>query len=317
MPARSNDFQRLIFLIQKQLATSPLVSVTESKMLRDPRDGKSREVDVVVEFAQHGAPFVLAIECRDTSRKLTVEHVEQLTKKHEARSDKLIIVSRRGFAKSAAELASLNRVEAVTLEAATEVDWTAYVEKFDDLRLGMFTLHVDNCFIDYRRPADQSALLDLTKDCEFTNARGRASLRQYMNDLVQHDKVRLPVTEAWFSQPSSQRKEAFNFNFEYKPTEPLVIMQNGASFLVVAIRANVSAKVATGRLVLSPISFMKKNLLHGSATLSDSDGKPVQMVITQSADADVAEVSMLLPPKDTRGSYEVAKGRLRRRRPLE
>ena len=313
MPARSNDFQRLIFLIQKQLANSSLVVVTESRMLRDRRDGKEREVDVVVEFTQHGAPFILSIECRDTSRKVTVEHVEQLLKKHEARSDKLIIVSRSGFTKNAGELAAQYRVEAVTLQSAVDVDWSAYVERFDNLRLGIFRLRVDHHNVDYMRPAGQLALLDLSRPATFATKSSQASVRQYMDQLLLDQRVRNPVLDAWFQQPVEDRKDSFSFSLEYKPTEQLVIIQDGAVFPVAAIRANVSATVETAPLVLSPISFMKNNLLHGTASMPGSgSGKSIQLVIAPTAEPGVADVSMLFSPEGG-GGAEVAKGRLNQR----
>ena len=47
MPKRSNDFQKLIYLIHHQLANQAIV--TESKFLHDGAANIDREVDIVIE----------------------------------------------------------------------------------------------------------------------------------------------------------------------------------------------------------------------------------------------------------------------------
>jgi hypothetical protein len=136
-----------------------------------------------------------------------------------------------------------------------------------------------------------------------------------MSELVQRDEIKVPVMDAWFAAPPDQRTDSFSFKFACKPTEPLLILQDGASFPVVAIRGEASAKVSTGKLELSPISFMKTNMLHGTAQMPGNPaGDPVQMVITQSAQPGIADVSMLFPPKNKKGCPEISKGRARFRK---
>jgi len=47
MPRRSNEFQRLIFLVKQQVAAD--CTVTESKMLPDRLSNSLREVDICIE----------------------------------------------------------------------------------------------------------------------------------------------------------------------------------------------------------------------------------------------------------------------------
>jgi hypothetical protein len=47
MPARSNDFQRLVYLVKKLLARS--ATVTESKPLRHRGTNDFREMDICIE----------------------------------------------------------------------------------------------------------------------------------------------------------------------------------------------------------------------------------------------------------------------------
>ena len=81
MPARSNEFQRLTFLVKKLLAGSATVS--ESKLLVDRRTGTEREVDVCIESTVGGQPVVVSVECQDHGRSADVSWVEQMKAKHE------------------------------------------------------------------------------------------------------------------------------------------------------------------------------------------------------------------------------------------
>jgi len=63
MPQRSNKFQRLVLLLQQQLADTGAV-VTESKMMLDRKTGELAEVDVAVEFTVNGIPMSIGFEAR-------------------------------------------------------------------------------------------------------------------------------------------------------------------------------------------------------------------------------------------------------------
>ena len=62
MPKRTNDFQALIALVERQLAASG-VRVVESEMLADRLTGELREVDVCVHATVSGKDVTLALEC--------------------------------------------------------------------------------------------------------------------------------------------------------------------------------------------------------------------------------------------------------------
>src|SRR5437870_4833510 len=102
MPARSNPFQHLIFLIQHQLAAQE-VSVTESKLVQDG-EGHLREIDVAVEGKIGGHPIFVAVECRDQGRAANIGWIDELIGKYSHLPvDKVVAVSRRGFTKAARE----------------------------------------------------------------------------------------------------------------------------------------------------------------------------------------------------------------------
>lgn len=104
MPRRSNEFQRLIFLINQQVAGG--ASVTESKMLVDRITGAEREVDICIEQQVAGHNIMVSVECRDHKRRAGVAWVETMKAKHERlATNALVLVSRAGFTKEARNLA--------------------------------------------------------------------------------------------------------------------------------------------------------------------------------------------------------------------
>jgi hypothetical protein len=113
MPQRSNNFQRLVYLIQRTL--SPDWEVSESVELVDRQTGKEREVDIVVRGRVGPHPLVIGIECVARKRKADIEWIEQQAKKHETLTDKLILVSERGFYRDAAAKANLLGIQTYTL----------------------------------------------------------------------------------------------------------------------------------------------------------------------------------------------------------
>jgi hypothetical protein len=136
MPKRSNDFQKLIFLIEQNLAQQN-ATVRESVLLRDHRTGEQRELDILIETLSGVHPFTIAIECIDHSRPASVTWVEQIRQKHEdVPVNKTILVSRSGFSKAARLKAALFDMETISLQEALSADWGPLVTQ----RLGVFNL---------------------------------------------------------------------------------------------------------------------------------------------------------------------------------
>ena len=124
MPQRSNEFQRLVLLLHKTFAGK--ATVTESKMLpdRQSKKGVLREVDIYIESTVAGYTTRISVEAEAKSRKANVNFVEQKAKKHETLpTDRLILVSEKGFTESALEKAASLGIEAVTIEKALAADW--------------------------------------------------------------------------------------------------------------------------------------------------------------------------------------------------
>src|SRR5687767_13471278 len=127
MPKRTNEFQRLILLIERQLAEDG-ATVCESRLLTDAVTGEAREVDVVIEV-RNGPRFLLVgIECVDGRRRATRPWVEQMIAKHEHLPvNQTILVSRLGFTRSALKKAAAHNVLAWSLHEAERASWTVVV----------------------------------------------------------------------------------------------------------------------------------------------------------------------------------------------
>lgn len=121
MPKRSNDFQRLVYLIRVNLAEG--AKVTESKMMRDRLTKRFREVDVVIEGKVGNHPVTVSVECRDHKRVADVTWVDMMKSKHDRLdTNALILASRSGFTPEARNVASTYGIEVFTLEDIESAD---------------------------------------------------------------------------------------------------------------------------------------------------------------------------------------------------
>jgi len=138
MPKRTNAFQKLIALVNKQLAGH--ANVMESALLTDTVTGEQREVDVLIETSIAGYDVKLGIECIDHKRKAGAPWVEGMVQKHEnLPTNILILVSRSGFFVPALKKAKFYNVPAYSLGEAVDQDWLQRVQSltFSSLRFGI------------------------------------------------------------------------------------------------------------------------------------------------------------------------------------
>jgi len=145
MPKRSNEFQRLIHDIHRQLHER--ATVTESRMLPDRRGGPPREVDVVIDDTSGQYPIVIGVECIDRKRPADKTWVEQMGAKHENLTDKLVLISRAGFWKTATDEARRRNIIALGIEEAFRADWSVFVTKVKSVTLGAFCFWVQEAYM--------------------------------------------------------------------------------------------------------------------------------------------------------------------------
>jgi hypothetical protein len=130
MPIRTNEFQRLVAVIQSHL--DPGSAVTESAMLEDALTGTKREVDVVVSGRVGGQSATVSIECRDRSRRPDVTWVDEMHTKHSRLpTNVLVLVSHTSFTPEAVRAARLYDIRCLVLD---DVDPAAPDRLFPNVR---------------------------------------------------------------------------------------------------------------------------------------------------------------------------------------
>ena len=142
MPKRTNEFQKLVYLIRRNLAGE--ATVTESKMLIDRTTQTKREVDVCVEGKMGGHPFILSVECRDHERVSDVKWIDEMKAKHERLpTNALILASRKGFSAEAQEVANNFGITLVSLSEIDEIDFPKLLDLNSPLWLKTATLSTE------------------------------------------------------------------------------------------------------------------------------------------------------------------------------
>ncbi len=130
MPIRTNEFQRLIAVIQSHL--DPGSTVAESAMLTDSATSTRREVDVVISGRVGGQAVTVAIECRDRSRGPDVTWVDEMHTKHSRLpTNVLVLVSHKDFTPEARRIARVYGIRCLFLD---DVDPTAPDRLFPDVQ---------------------------------------------------------------------------------------------------------------------------------------------------------------------------------------
>lgn len=130
MPKRSNEFQRLIALIESGLAQVHSKNIKESAFVWDESAKTNREVDVLIKGEVNGHPVQIALECRDHKAQQSVKWIDELIGKYrDTPVDKIIAVSKSGFTKSAIKKASQNRIEALSFTEALDTNWPQHFIK--------------------------------------------------------------------------------------------------------------------------------------------------------------------------------------------
>jgi Restriction endonuclease len=118
------NLQRLVRALEQATNNNPNVKVESPKRMPDKDTGRLREHDVVLTFSLSHHTIVMALECRDRSRKVGVPDVEAFRKKCDRTGiDRAIMVSATGFAKTALKKADACEVGCLGLEEADRFNW--------------------------------------------------------------------------------------------------------------------------------------------------------------------------------------------------
>jgi len=184
MPKRTNEFQQVIHSIYLQLHTE--APVEESRFLEDGATGDQREVDVVIE-TKKPALLLIGVECNSSTRRATVEWVEQMIGKHlMLPTNRLILLAKAGFTDQAKRKAQAFGIETLTLTDAQIVDWTKVVGKLS--RVATALPHIQVIAVGFTPPIDATSV-DLHSLLYSPGETLQGSLREVADTCVDKPKV--------------------------------------------------------------------------------------------------------------------------------
>ena len=121
---KGRSLETLVTAVERALAGASNVTVQSPKHLPDRITRKLREHDVVITLSGSHHKSVIAIECRDRSRKITVNDIEGFWSKcQDTDVDQGIVVSPKGFTKAAITKAANKGIRTLRLSQATSFNW--------------------------------------------------------------------------------------------------------------------------------------------------------------------------------------------------
>lgn len=121
---QGENLQRLVRILERATNDLSSVQVESPKRLRDRDTGRLREHDVVLTFKLNHHVMIVALECRDRSRKVGVPEIEAFKKKCDRTGvHKGIIVSSVGFAHTALKKAEAMEIGCFGLEEVERFNW--------------------------------------------------------------------------------------------------------------------------------------------------------------------------------------------------
>jgi hypothetical protein len=281
MPQRSNPFQRLIYLIQHQLAIGATVS--ESKFLPDTLSGRQVEVDVVIEGKLGAVPLVIGIECTAGKRPATVEWVDQMLGKHGTLPvDKTVLVSQSGFTSEARSKAQAHGIEALELSAAVDRDWSSWAVDVRNLRYATFTLTPDA--LKAESPAgdpERAKFLLVPESIIHEPGKGSNDLKAYVTGMLSQGHLMQQVFSEWLRRSVDERQRPLTFQIHWTcPSGTTVIGLSGDQIVLNRLTVSVRALAEEAPFAVAVSKFRGHNVVHGEVCSLQVDGGTADMVVS-------------------------------------
>jgi hypothetical protein len=286
----SDEFEQIVYLIQRQLRNHPDTIVTASKKLVDRNSGKKRQVDVVVEANVSGSTLIVGIEARTSKRKRSIEWVEQQIKKHEHLSDKLILVANQGFAEDALDLARRHGVETVEFSETVSPDWPALIDGcVAGLVFEAFEFAPSNSKFRYGRPEGAP---DLSADGEpailrLPDGQSGAPL-VVLNALIRSRRYFGDTFWPYWSKlPKEQRSSGHIVDYKFTPQAglPWWLEQGGWRYPLQDITSLLTVNVLATKLQARLLQYKDTRVLQATSTLQAGSlaGQTIHFAATERA----------------------------------
>lgn len=140
MPQRTNEFQDLIDLLERQLAPAG-ATIHASHLMKDANSGEDREIDIVIESDVGIHPFRIGIEVIAHKRPASSPWIEGISAKHrDLPIHKSIAVSKSGFYKPALKKAEALKIDTLSLKEASDLDWQSMLDGMPPVQIESFLL---------------------------------------------------------------------------------------------------------------------------------------------------------------------------------
>lgn len=277
MPKRSNDFQRLVYLVRVNLAEG--AKVTESKMMRDRLTKRYREVDVVIEGKVGSHPVIVSVECRDHKRVADVTWIDTMKSKHERLdTNVLLLASAAGFTKEARDVASKYGIELFTFETQESADIPALIGPTGSLWHKTHELSADKVSIQVAQTGHLPSETVATSPDNLLYLEDGAELcqvKELVNQVLNSDRVKEYLT-------SEGREEHVRFEFVWKPPQdhlgrPLHLMKLDPQVLrrIEAIRIVGPCKIVVGKFGMRHGRLGSVQIAWGKASFAGRDALAV------------------------------------------
>ena len=129
MPRQGDAFHRLVEILERAVVDHPNITVESPKYLTDKVTGEPREHDIILTQRSPQRTTITAIECRDRSRPVGVNQVEEFHAKCEHTGvNKRVIVSRLGLYKTALKKTAHYGIDCLTFSQVESVDWVSQTD---------------------------------------------------------------------------------------------------------------------------------------------------------------------------------------------
>ncbi len=172
------QLEEVIANLERVLTAESGAAIESPGYLEDRTTGQRREFDVLVRRSLGHNEMIVAIECRDRSRKIGSPQVEAfLTKCRDAGVHQGVIVSTSGFYKPARDKATAKGIRCLELTEVTRFDWFSAV--------GMQTRRRKPTAITATLEAVGLDLSDLAAGYALEDASGQAVHMQSLQERVQ------------------------------------------------------------------------------------------------------------------------------------
>lgn len=291
MPKRTNRFQQLIYMIQRQLAGTNAV-VTESRFLTNRHTGIPAEIDVVIEGKIAGHNVTLGIECTAGSRPATIEWVNEMIGKHRGMPiDRSILVSESGFTRNAKKNADANGVLAITLTEAQDADWKQVVGSLDTLVLGSWEFIPKNGSVDTDGVLSNEELIE-SRVLEEGWA-SDMSFPDYVKAILGSSRVFEEVVDHYLQAPPGQRKPEFDFTINnFIPGKRTIVTTKiGKSVIINKMTISAHTIIKETPMRLLPQKFQDTPVAHGTAAnIFTNSSAPVLVTVIKTEEKTTASL---------------------------